>query len=298
MAIALQSIRKECNISIRVVLPVITNLSLILVGSLVFVYGMNAIMIPAGLFSGGLTGLVILIKLVFPKINLGLVYILLNIPLLLLAWFTISKRFLAYSIFGILCFSLIADMFHPKVILLSDPFLATLLGGVICGVGSGLILRSLGSAGGMDILAIFMNKYFGVRIGTIYFASNALIIIVGGYVSDLNSALYSTLLLFVSGRVINSVASGFSARMAVMVVSDHSEEIAKQIIERLNGGVTFLEGQGAYSRQNKRVILTVTTLTELPKLKELIIQKDANAFVVINNTMEVLGQRHGALRVY
>ena len=123
----------------------------------------------------------------------------------------------------------------------------------------------------MDILAIFLNKRFGVRIGTIFFGSNALIIIAGSYVSDLNTALYSTLLLFVSGQVINTVVSGFSVRMAVMVVSDHSETIAAEIIERLNGGVTFLEGQGAFSKQAKRVILTVTTLTELPKLKEMII---------------------------
>lgn len=289
---------KKLSPSLRLALPVLTNLVLIVSGSVIFVYAMNAIMIPAGLFSGGLTGLAILINYLWPWLNLGIIYVLLNIPLLLLGWLTISKRFVIYSLFGILSFSLSANMIHPKAVELSDPFLAALLGGVICGVGSGLILRSLGSAGGIDIFAIFLNKRFGIRMGTVYFVSNALIITAIGYASDLNTALYSTLLLFVSGQVIDMVVSGFSVRMSVMVVSDHSQEIATEIIQRLNGGVTFLEGQGAFSGQAKRIILTVTTLTDLPKLKEMIIQKDASAFVVVNNTLEVLGQRHGALRVY
>ena len=163
MAIALQSLRREWDPSIRLVIPIVSNLGLIFLGSLLFVYGMKAIMIPAGLFSGGLTGVAILIKLLLPEINLGVVYMLLNIPLLVLAWFTISKRFIAYSLFGIISFSLIANLIQPKVVQLSDPFLVALLGGAVCGIGSGLILRSLGSAGGMDILAIFLNKRFAGR---------------------------------------------------------------------------------------------------------------------------------------
>jgi uncharacterized membrane-anchored protein YitT (DUF2179 family) len=298
MAIAIQFVRKEWEFSIRFLLPIISNSALILMGSIIFVYGMNAVMLPAGLFSGGLTGIAILAKRVFSWVNLGAVYMLLNIPLLVLGYLSINRRFIVYSLFGIISFSLIANIIQPKAIQLSDPFLAALLGGVICGVGSGMILRSLGSAGGMDILAKILNKYFGVRVGTICFVSNAMIILVGIYISDLNAALYSILLLFVSGRVINVVISGFSTRMAVMIISDQAESIAEEIINHLNGGVTFLEGEGAFSRQSKRVILTVTTLTELPKLKQMIIHKDTNAFVVINNTFEVYGQRHNALTAY
>ncbi len=298
MATTTHFLGRELYSSIRAVFPIVSNLGLIFFGTLIFAYGMNGIMIPAHLFSGGLTGLAILIHYIWPWMNLGSTYILLNIPLLVLGWLTISKRFFFYSLFGILSFSLTADWLNPEVVQLSDPFLATVLGGVICGVGSGLILRSLGSAGGMDILAIFLNKRFSIRVGTVYFVSNGLIILAVGHVSDLNTALYSALLLFVSGQVINVVVSGFSVRMSVMVVSDQSEAIAREILERFHGGVTFLEGQGAFSRQHKQVILTVITLTELTKLKEMIIRKDPCAFVVVNNTLEVLGQRHGSLRVY
>lgn len=274
------------------------NLSLICAGSIVFVYGMNAIMIPAKLFSGGLAGLTILIKYQFAWINVGAVYLLLNIPLIILGWVSVSRRFIAYTIFGIAFFSLSAALIQPPAIVLHDTLLAALLAGVICGVGSGLILRSLGSAGGMDILAVTLNKRFGLRVGTISFATNTLVIIAGICFHELDLALYSLILLFTSGSVVNMVISGFNARMAVLVISDRPDGIAQEILYRLERGITYLDGQGAFSHRPKRVIMTVTTMMELPKLKEIIFNNDPHAFVVINNTFEVLGQRHGSMRVY
>ena len=274
------------------------NLALICAGSIIFVYGMNAIMIPAKLFSGGLAGLALLIKYRIAWVDVGAVYLLLNIPLIILGWVSISRRFIAYTIFGIAFFSLSAALIHPPAIVLRDTLLAALLAGVICGLGSGLILRSLGSAGGMDILAVTLNKRFGLRVGTISFATNTLVIIAGIWFHDLDLSLYSLILLFTSGSVVNMVISGFNARMAVMVISDRPEGIAQEILYRLDRGVTYLDGQGAFSHRPKRVIMTVTTMTELPKLKEIIFTHDPLAFVVINNTFEVLGQRHGAMRVY
>jgi uncharacterized membrane-anchored protein YitT (DUF2179 family) len=289
---------KDRSMTFQAVLPVLRNLGLIAAGSVVFVYGMNAIMIPARLFSGGLTGMAILLSYQFTWLDVGTVYLLLNIPLLILGWVSISRRFIAYSLFGIIFFSLTATVIRPPAVELADPLLAALLSGVICGAGCGLILRSLGSAGGMDILGVYLNKRCGVKIGTILFIANTMVIVAGIYCSDLNAALYSTLLLFISGHVVNVVVSGFNARMTVMVISDQSEPIARDVLERLNRGVTFLDGEGAYSGKPKRVILTVTTLTDLPKLKEMIFSHDANAFVVINKTLEVIGQRQRAPRFY
>lgn len=282
----------------RYALPVIKNLALIAAGCTIFVYGMNAVMIPAKMFSGGLTGLAILIKYKYAWASVGGTYLLLNLPLLLLGWYQVGKRFIAYSLFGIVYFSLVTMLFRPPVVQLSDPLLSALLAGVICGVGNGLVLRSLGSAGGMDILAVYLNKRWGLRVGTIYFGSNAAVILVGIYFHEINAALYSTILLFVSGSVIDAVISGFNARISVLVVSDNWETIAGQILGRLNRGVTYLDGEGAFSHNPKRIILTITTVTELPKFKDLIFHLDPDAFVVINNTLEVLGQRHGRRRIY
>jgi uncharacterized membrane-anchored protein YitT (DUF2179 family) len=267
-------------------------------GCIIFAYGMNAVMVPAKLFSGGLAGIAMIIGYRVPSIDLGLVYLLLNVPLIVLGWVTISRRFIAYSIFGIVFFSAVASILKPAPVILADPLLAALLGGVICGFGCGLILKSIGSAGGLDILAIYLNRRFGIRVGTLAFAANAAVIIAGGWILDLNLALYSIILLFTCGWVTNTVVSGFNARMALIIVSDNSAIIARELLDNFNRGVTFLNGEGGFSQSPKRVILAVTTVTEVPKIKEMIFATDPKAFVVINNTFEVLGQRHGAIKVY
>jgi uncharacterized membrane-anchored protein YitT (DUF2179 family) len=267
-------------------------------GCIIFAYGMNAVMVPAKLFSGGLAGIAMIIGYRVPSIDLGLVYLLLNVPLIVLGWVTISRRFITYTGFGIVFFSAVASILKPAPVVLTDPLLAALLGGVICGFGCGLILKSIGSAGGLDILAIYLNRRFGLRVGTLAFAANAAVIIAGGWILDLNLALYSIILLFTCGWVTNTVVSGFNARMALIIVSDNSAIIARELLDNFNRGVTFLDGEGGYSKSPKRVILTVTTVTEVPKIKEMIFGNDPKAFVVINNTFEVLGQRYGALKVY
>jgi uncharacterized membrane-anchored protein YitT (DUF2179 family) len=233
-----------------------------------------------------------------PSMDLGLVYLMLNVPLIVLGWVTISRRFIAFTFFGTAFFSLAASILQPEPVILSDPLLAALLGGVICGFGCGLILKSMGSAGGLDILAIYLNRRFGLRVGSIAFAANATVIAAGGWMLDLNLALYSIILLFTCGWVTNAVVSGFNARMALIIVSDMSDIIARELLGEFNRGVTFLDGEGGFSKRPKRVILTVTTVAEVPKIKEMIFSYDPRAFVVINNTFEVLGNRYGALKVY
>jgi uncharacterized membrane-anchored protein YitT (DUF2179 family) len=299
MLLAVQShIRKDFVHVLNQLKPAVREITMIVVGCIVFTYGMNAVMIPARLFSGGLAGIAMIIGYQVPSIDLGMVYLLLNVPLIVLGWVFISRRFIAYTIFGTAFFSLAASMLRPKAVILSDPLLAALLGGVICGFGCGLILKSIGSAGGLDILAIYLNRRFGIRVGTVAFAANASVIVAGGWMLDLNLALYSIILLFTCGWVTNTVVSGFNARMALIIVSDKSDIIARELLGKFNRGVTFLNGEGGFSKCPKRVILAVTTVTEVPKIKEMIFAADPKAFVVINNTFEVLGQRHGAIKVY
>lgn len=277
---------------------VLKNIGLIVSGCIIFAIGMNSVMIPHQLYSGGLTGIAILIKYHISSLNIGLMYFLLNIPLLVLGWFSISRRFIFYSLFGIIFFSIVADIAYFPSPLFSDMLLAALLSGVICGAGAGLILRSLGSAGGLDILAIYLNKRFGFRTGTVLFIFNSFILLTGAWLLDLEKALYSVIYMFVCSRVINLVVKGFSDRKSIMIISDVAEDIAAQLLQHNNRGVTFLEGEGAYFHQKKKVILTITNLTDLPRMKELVLKCDPKAFVVINDTVEVIGARFGAPRVY
>ena len=277
---------------------VMTNIGLIVFGCIVFAIGMNSVMIPHKLYSGGVAGIAILIKYQINSLDIGLIYFILNIPLLVFGWYSISRRFLFYSLFGIIFFSLVADIVYFPTPPVNDMLLAALLSGVICGAGSGLILRSLGSAGGLDILAIFLNKRFSFRTGSVLFISNAFIILTGAWLLDVEKALYSVIYMFVCSRVINQVIKGFSEQKSMMIISDAAEDIAAEVLKHNGRGVTFLKGEGAYLHQKKKVVLTVINLTDLSKMKELILKYDPKAFIVIHDIMEVFGTRYGAPRSY
>lgn len=276
---------------VKSIAPVGHNLGLITAGCIVYVIGMHSVMIPAGLFSGGLTGMVMLAAYRWPGLDIGLGYMLLNLPFILLGWHSISRQFMLYTLFGTLFFSIAASLVTPAPLGVDDPILAALLAGIICGAGCGLILRSMGSAGGMDILAVYLNRRFAFRVGMTGFTANALVIMAGAWLHDVDMALYSLIFLFTCGRVTDQVVSGFNARKAVMIVTEQPDAIARTILRSMGRGVTFLDGQGAYSGRPKKVLLTVTTMTDLPKLKTVVFSADPDAFVVINETMEVLGKR-------
>jgi uncharacterized membrane-anchored protein YitT (DUF2179 family) len=274
------------------------NIGLITLGSIVFVIGMDGILVPHEFISGGALGIALLAHYLVPSIGVGLAYLVVNIPLALLGWFNISRSFMVYTIFGILVFSVAAHVIHPTMPVIEDPILAALLAGVICGAGSGLILRSVGSAGGMDILGVYLNKKFGFRIGSIVFAANVSVLLAGAYLYDIQMALYSVIYLFTTGKVTDAILTGFNRRKAMMIISDHTAVIAEKILSCKGRGVTFLNGEGAFTGREKKVIFTITSLTELPKMKELVLSQDPNAFIVVNDTLEVLGKRHGTGRVY
>ncbi len=274
------------------------NIGLISIGSIIYAIGINGVIVPHGFLTGGVLGISLLAHYFTPVLGVGFIYFCLNIPLMILGWFTISRRFMFYSLFGMVFLSWAATMIHPHIPAIQDPMLAALLAGCICGAGAGLILRSYGSVGGLDILAVFMNKKFGFQIGAILFASNALILASGAYLHDIETALYSIVYMFTSGKVVNAILTGFNRRKSIMIVSDHADEIAQRILASEGRGVTFLKGEGAFSHHDKKVIFTITTLMELPKMKQLILDEDPEAFFVVNDTLEVLGTRHGMGKVY
>ena len=295
------SILRRCNGSYESVLhgrDILINLGLITAGCLVFIIGMKTLMVPHNLFCGGLTGIALLINYHFTEMGIGPLYFLLNIPLFALGWFKISRRFMLYSIYGTLFFSVAASLVKLPPIKIQDPLLSALAAGVVCGIGSGLILRSLGSAGGLDILVVFLQNRFGIRIGSICFVINIAVILTGLHLQDIDIAFYSILLLFTSGRVIDTVVAGFSQRKSILIISDHATQIAADLMNQENQGVTFLDGQGGYSGREKRVILTVVNMTELPKLSQRVLKIDPAAFLIVHATNEVYGKRQGKPKIY
>ena len=258
---------------------------------IIWVYGMNSVLIPNQFLSGGLVGIALLIHYLVPFADFVWIFLALNIPLLILGWRTISRPFMLYSVFGLGVFALVAHLIKPSPLVIKDPILAALTAGVICGTGAGLILRSKGSGGGLDILSICFKKKFGFQIGTTVAVFNAIVLLAGVYFYSLEVALYSLIFLFTTGKVINAVVTGFNRRKAVLIISDKSELISDTLLREKRRGTTLLKGEGGFSHKQKNIILTVISMIELQKIKEIILDLDPEAFIVVNDTLEVLGKR-------
>ncbi len=271
---------------------VLWNLILIAVGSILCAIGINGILIPQHFLSGGFTGVALIIHYLAPSLPIAMLYFILNIPIFALGWMYVGRRFFLYSIAGLLIFS--GALICPNILLpVHDKILTALLAGIIIGLGSGIILRSLGSAGGLDILSIILMKRFSIRLGTSILACNALILGVGAGVFSLEMALYTLIYLYVNSSVVNLVVMGLSQRKAVHIISPKWETIAHEIHEKIHRGVTIMQGEGGYTREKHQVLYTVISFQELPRLKRLITVVDPDAFVVVTDTLEVMGQRVG-----
>ena len=168
-----------------------------------------------------------------------------------------------------------------------------MLAGIISGAGSGVILKSAGSAGGTDILSVILRNRFSIRIGTTVLAFNTSVLIAASIFSSLESVLYTLIYLYVSSHILNLVVTGLSQRKAVFIISSHWEEIHGEILRKIRRGVTIIRGQGGYSGCEEQILYTVITFRDLPRLKRIIRRVDPVAFVVVTDTLEVMGHRIG-----
>ena len=271
---------------------ILWNLFLICLGSVLVAVAINGILVPHQFVSGGFMGVALVIHYLFPSSPLALLYFLLNVPIFILGWRFVGRRFFLYSIVGMLIFSAAIAWIHVPVPI-HDKILSALLAGIITGIGTGIILRSIGSSGGTDILSVILVNRFSIRIGTTILAFNVIILTAASLLFSLDAALYTLIYIYVYSQVINIVLTGLSQRKAIFIISPKWQEISREILDKVGRGVTLIQGQGGYSGQDQQILYTVITLRELHLIKEIIRQVDTNAFVVVHNTLEVMGHRIG-----
>lgn len=269
---------------------ILYNSSLITLGSILCAWTINTILVPHQFLSGGLAGIALIIHYLWPQTSVGSLNFLLNIPILMVAWFYVGRRFMLYSIFGMIVFSMAMEWI-PATRPIEDPMLATLLCGIVSGVGCALILKSVGSAGGIDIISVILLKQFSIRLGSTTLIANAAILLVSMVLFSMESILYTLIHIFVASRVIDLVITGMSKRKAVFIVSKQSKDIQQQIFKQLNRGVTIINGYGGYTGEEANLLYTVVTFGELSRLKSLVKKTDPNTFLVVSDTVEVMG--HG-----
>jgi uncharacterized membrane-anchored protein YitT (DUF2179 family) len=268
------------------------NIGLITLGSAICAVAINGILIPHRFVSGGATGLALVIHYLVPTLPVSGLFFVLNLPLFVLAWKFVGRRFFLYSVAGMTIFSGTLHWVHLPIAI-HDPVPSALLAGIISSVGSGIILRSLGSAGGTDILAVTLLNRFSIRLGTTTLAFNATVLVLAALSFPLEPVLYTLIYMYVTSHVMNLMVTGLSQRKAVLIISSEWKEIARRVLEQVRRGVTILRGQGAFSGQEEEILYTVITFRELARTKRIIRQVDPGAFVVVTDTLEVMGHRIG-----
>ncbi len=269
------------------------NLLLITAGSLLCAVAVNGILAPKQFLAGGFTGLALLLHYLVPAVPVGAAYFLFNVPNFLLGWVYVGRRFFLYSLAGMVIFSLVVLLPFPALPV-DDLMLCALTAGIISGVGGGIILRSLGSAGGMDILAVIVYQRFSVRIGTTSLTFNLLLLMAGAAMGiPLEKVLYTLVYLYVTAYMVNLVVTGFSQRKAVMIISPRWREIADEVMNRMHRGVTVVQGQGGYTGRPVHILYSVITFSELSRFKNRVRQIDPEAFMVVTETLEVMGRGIG-----
>jgi uncharacterized membrane-anchored protein YitT (DUF2179 family) len=268
------------------------NLFLITAGSALCAVAINGILIPNQFLAGGVSGLSLFVHYIFPFMSVGVNNFLLNIPLFVVGWLFVGRRFFFYSLAGMTIFSA-ALLIHVPAFPIHDPLLKALTAGIISGVGSGVILKSLGSGGGLDILSVILLKRFSMRIGTTVMVFNCALMVASLFRFSLDIVLYTLIYLFVTTQLVNLVVTGLNQRKAVMVVSPAWQAIAREIMETMQRGVTLVNGEGGYTGHPLRIIYSVVTFQELSRFKEMVRQHDPKAFLVVTETLEVMGKGIG-----
>ena len=261
------------------------------IGSILAAIGLEIFLIPNNIIDGGIVGISI-ISSYLSKLPLSLFIFVLNLPFLFLGYKQIGKTFVFSSLFSIVSLSVWVQVFHPIPGLTSDVLLATVFGGIILGVGVGIIIRSGGSLDGTEMVAIIIKKKTAFSVGEMVMLFNVFILSSAGLVFGWDRAMYSLIAYFIAYKVIDITIEGLDEAKAAFIISDKAEEIAEAITARLGRGVTFIDGKGGFSKNEKTILYSVITRLEISKLKSIIYDKDENAFVTINDVSDVMGGKH------
>lgn len=261
----------------------------IFMGAVIVALSINSLIIPNKIADGGVTGIAIILHyLVSWPISITVLF--LNIPLFILGWKLVGRSFLIYSILGVGALSIALDLTAGVPRITTDSLLASIFGGVISGIGMGVIFRSRGSLGGTDILAVLLSRTTPFSVGQILLGIDALIFLMAAILFRPEMAMYAAIYMFIATKVIDLVQEGMSHYKSVMIITSKPQEIAEDIMAKLDRGVTYFNASGAYSGETKRVVYSVISRTQLSQIKEIIHNRDAQAFVAISEIPEVVGE--------
>ena len=271
---------------------ILRNYLIIAIGSVIYAVGFQFFLYPNNITSGGVVGTSMIINQL-TGLPVGVMTILLNIPLFIVAWRHFGLDFLIGSLVGMGLSSVLVDVFAGfDLSFTNDPMLAAVIGGAVKGMGLGMIYYVGGTTGGIDIVVkILRKKLASVNFGTIMLSLDTIIIAVYAMVlGRYESAMYSLIAMYVTTKVVDLVLYGIDNACLCYIISERTEEITREIVSGpLHRGVTLLDGRGAYSGAHRDVMMCVIKRQQIGQLKRLVRNVDEKAFFIVTNAKNVFG---------
>jgi uncharacterized membrane-anchored protein YitT (DUF2179 family) len=269
---------------------IVKRMLFILVGALLMAVGLEFFLVPNEVIDGGIVGISIILSHL-TDVQIGFYIFVLNLPFFFIGYKQIRKTFALSTLLGVIILSIATSIFHDLPVLTGDPLLATVFGGIVLGVGVGIVIRYGGSLDGTEILAILFNKRTPFSVGETIMFFNLFILGSAGFVFGWDRAMYSLMAYFIAFKTIDIVIQGLDESKSAWIISEQYEQIGEAILARLGRGVTYLNGEGAYTGDDKKVIFCVITRLEEAKLKAIIDEIDPSAFFAVAAIAEVRGGR-------
>lgn len=276
---------------------IVLDYMLIVIGAFILAAGFVLFINPYNIVPGGVYGLGIVVHHLVPNIPVGSFGLVLNIPLTLLGIKVLGPKFGFKTVMGMVLTTIFMDSLtyfigeNDPLGLQNDLLLSSVFGGIIIGFGLGLIFKAKATSGGSDIVAMIGNKFTKISVGQFLIIVDSVIVLTGLIVfKDWKIPLYSWIVIFITGKVIDITLDGISYEKALIIISEKHELIKDRVLNSLERGGTYFSGEGMYSGEKKKVIFTVVTRRELATLQAMISQIDPNAFLTVMDTSEILGE--------
>ena len=273
------------------------NCGLIIIGSLIQAVGFKALGEIQGFVPGGLFGTATLIYYITGNLNTGIIYMLLNIPMFFLGYLYLSKRFLAYSTLAMCSLSVFFILIDFRIDIHNQLYAAVTFG-VIIGIGAGMVLRSLGSNGGLDVAGVILYQKYNIGLGKFFFFYNVLLFSCSFISLDNDLVIASMIAVFITSLSMDYCLSLFNQRKMALVISEKPDDIAEQVMTKMKIGTTMLPGVGGYKKIQRTVLLIVVNNIQLKRLEEIVFRNDPHSLFIVENTFSVLGSTFSKRKIY
>lgn len=258
------------------------------IGAIIYSAGLNLFLIPNHIIDGGVTGISLLVQ-ALTGVPFSVLIVVLNLPFFYLGYKRLGAGLAVSATYAIVILSLCSSYFEQLKPATTDPFLSTIFGGIIIGIGVGIVIKSGGSTDGTEIVAIWMDNRTSFSVGEIIMFFNFFILGAAGFVFSWNSAMYSLIAYFICSRMIDAVSTGLDSSKGIFIVTTEYDQVSNAIVHDMHRAVTRLHGQGGFLKDDKDVLYCVVTRLEVTKLKQVVHGIDPSAFLSVFDVQEVQG---------